>query len=218
MWRVAALVLIVAVNGGSVVAAAEEAQPESSGRGYLDGLIAFVSPVTNGVAAIRDSARPVVTRTTGTVDALIGDAYYYGHWVSRDYSEAARWYRRAAAAGNSQAQATLGDMYYYGRNLPQDFVAAVHWWQLAADQGVAMAQLNLSVMYANGDGIERDYVKAHMYANLAVARLPPGEDHDIALKNRETIAQAMTREQVAEAQRLAREWRPVSSAVAEQRP
>lgn len=207
MWRVAALVLVIAVGGGSVAAVAQEAQTEPGGRGYLDGLM---EPVMSGVAAIRNSARPVVTRTNGTVDALIGDAYYYGHWVSRDYSEAARWYRRAAANGNPQAQATLGDMYYYGRNLPQDFVAAVHWWQLAANQGVAMAQLNLSVMYANGDGIERDYVKAHVYANLAVARLPPGEDHDIALKNRETIAKAMTREQVAEAQTLARQWRPTS--------
>ena len=208
MWRVAALVLVVALSAGSVVARAQEAPSQPSERGYLDGLLA---PVVNGVSAIRNSARPVVTRTTGTVEALIGDAYYYGHWVSRDYSEAARWYRRAAASGNPMAQATLGDMYYYGRNLPQDFVAAVYWWQLAADQGVAMAQLNLSVMYANGDGTERDYVKAHMYANLAVSRLPPGEDHDIALKNRETIAKAMTREQVAEAQTLARQWRPTSA-------
>jgi TPR repeat protein len=212
MWRVAALTLVVALSALPIVASAQEPQSDGGGGGYLGSLKSWTAPVIDGVVAVRNSARPVVTHTAGTVETLIGDAYYYGHWVSRDYAEAARWYRRAAADGNPQAQATLGDMYYYGRNLPQDFVAAVRWWQFAADQGVALAQLNLSVMYANGDGIERDYVKAYMYSNLAVARLPAGEDHDIALKNRDMIAKAMTREQVAEAQRLAREWHPTATA------
>jgi TPR repeat protein len=74
------------------------------------------------------------------------------HAVSRDYSEAARWYRAAAEHNNAMAQSTLGDIYYYGRGVPQDFVAAVQWWKLAAEQGMAVAQLNLGVMYANGDG------------------------------------------------------------------
>jgi TPR repeat protein len=151
---------------------------------------------------------PPVTRGIGTLEAVIGDAYYYGHWVSRDYAAAARWYRRAAVSGNALAQSTLGDMYYYGRDVPQDFAMAASWWRLAADQGVALAQLNLSVLYANGDGVEQDYVKSHMYANLAAAQLPPGDDHAIASKNRDIIAKAMTPAQLAEAQRLAREWRP----------
>jgi TPR repeat protein len=84
----------------------------------------------------------------------------------------------------------------------------VMWWQTAADQGIAIAQLNLSVMYANGDGVEQDYVKSHMYANLAAAHLPLGEDREIAIKNRDVIAKTLTPAQIAEAQRLAREWRP----------
>jgi TPR repeat protein len=211
MWRVAAVIVFVVATAPGVAAAQGTPPGPPDGGDYLDGLKTLAAPLVNGVTAVRNAARPVVTHSAGTVEALVGDAYYYGHWVSRDYSEAARWYRRAAANGNAMAQATLGDMYYYGRNLPQDFVAAVYWWQFAADQGVGLAQLNLSVMYANGDGTERDYVKAYMYANLAVARLPPGEDHDIALKNRDMIARAMTREQVAEAQRLAREWRPAAA-------
>jgi uncharacterized protein len=99
-------------------------------------------------------------------------------------------------------------MYYYGRDVPQDFVSAANWWQRAADRGVAIAQLNLSVMYANGDGVEQDQVKSHMYANLAAAHLPPGEDHDIAAKNRDIVAKGLTPAQLVEAQRLARDWRP----------
>jgi hypothetical protein len=163
------------------------------------------------IAPLRDSlsgALPPVIHGIATLESLIGDAYYYGHWVSRDYAEAGRWYRRAAASGNAMAASTLGDMYYYGRDVPQDYAGAVMWWQTAAARGVAIAQLNLSVMYANGDGVDQDYVKSHMYANLAAAHLPLGEDRDIAIKNRDIIAKTLTPAQLAEAQRLATEWRP----------
>ena len=47
-----------------------------------------------------------------------------------------------------------------------------------------------------------------MWYNLAAARMPPGEDRDVAVKNRDSIVKFMTPAQVAEAQRLAREWKP----------
>ena len=59
-----------------------------------------------------------------------------------------------------------------------------------------------------GRGVTQDYVLAHMWYNLAAARLPPGEDGDMAVRNRDLIAKRMTPEQIAEAQRLAREWKP----------
>jgi hypothetical protein len=205
------LVVLVVGNSASLAANDSAADPNSpdSKTGNLVGTIeALVTPIRDNLAFAFHSVAPPVTRGIGTIEDLIGDAYYYGHWVTRDYAAAAHWYRRAAASGNALAQSTLGDMYYYGRDVPQDFAAAAAWWRLAADQGVALAQLNLSVLYANGDGVEQDYVKSHMYANLAAAQLPPGDDHAIASKNRDIIAKAMTAAQLAEAQRLAREWRP----------
>ena len=221
MNRVLVLVirlLLALVGWGSASMAADEvtADPEAPSAKADDAkaedsvgtVEALVAPIRDNLAFAFHSVMPPVTRGLGAVEDLIGDAYYYGHWVTRDYAAAARWYRRAAASGNALAQSTLGDMYYYGRDVPQDFASAATWWQLAADQGVALAQLNLSVLYANGDGVEQDYVKSHMYANLAAAQLPPGDDHAIASKNRDIIAKAMTPAQLAEAQRLAREWRP----------
>ncbi len=38
--------------------------------------------------------------------------------------------------------------------------------------------------------------------------LPLGEDRDLAVENRDLIEDRMTPAQVAEAQRLAREWKP----------
>ena len=179
--------------------------------GLMATLRSYAASIEAGASAAWDSIIPPTENGLGTIEALIADAYYYGHGVSRDYTEAARWYRRAAVHSNAMAQSTLGDIYYYGRGVPQDFLEAAQWWQLAADQGVAVAQLNLGVMYANGDGVQQDYVKSHCYTNLAAARRPPGQDRDIAVKNRDIVGKLMNPGQIAEAQRLARTWHPKSS-------
>jgi TPR repeat protein len=203
MKRLLALVSIVAVMAGPLAAAAADKKPEREPSRWMAVLDSLMAPVEESFATAIDSVVPPMT-----VEALVGDAYYYGHAVSRDYGEAARWYRAAAEHRNAMAQSTLGDIYYYGRGVPQDFVAAVEWWKLAAEQGVAVAQLNLGVMYANGDGVPQDYVKSHLYTNLAAAHLPPGEDRDIALRNRDIVGKLMNPVQLAEAQRLARDWQP----------
>jgi TPR repeat protein len=185
------------------------AQDFSAGAAdYLGKARALAAAVESaGVSAFRFAGRKA-ERGVGVVEALIGDAYYYGHGVSRNYAEAVRMYRRAAAKGSAMAQSNLGEIYFYGRGAPQDFAEAVRWWTLAAEANVHTAQLNLSVMLANGDGAPQDYVRAHMYANLAASQLEPGEDQDTAIKNRDIVAKLMTHEQLSEAQRLAREWRP----------
>lgn len=207
-----ALVLagIVVTAGGALAAAPGDSAADTPPGGFMATLRAYTSAVGEGVSAAFESFKPSADSSLGTVEALIGDAYYYGHGVARNYTEATRWYRRAAQYSNPMAESTLGDIYYYGRGVPQDFVAAAQWWQRAAAQGVAVAQLNLGVVYANGDGVPQDYVKSHLYSNLAAARLPPGQDRDIAVKNREIVRKLMTPAQVAEAQRLARDWRPQS--------
>ena len=98
-------------------------------------------------------------------------------------------------------------MYNSGRGVPQDDAEAVRWFRLAAEQGVAAAQLALGVSYATGQGVAQDDVEAHMWTDLAVAR-SSGEDRDLYVKNRDFYAAKMTTEQVAEAQRRAREWKP----------
>jgi hypothetical protein len=58
-------------------------------------------------------------------------------------------------------------------------------------------------MHYSGKGIPQDYVVAHMWLNLAAAR-----GNANALRNRDIAAKKMTSAQIAEAQRLAREWKP----------
>jgi len=59
--------------------------------------------------------------------------------------------------------------------------------------------------------VSQDYIQAHMWYNLATASAEDDEDRDMAAKGRDEVAEKMTSEQIAEAQRLAREWKPKNS-------
>jgi hypothetical protein len=63
-------------------------------------------------------------------------------------------------------------------------------------------------MYDQGQGVSQNYVRAHKWYNLAAAHYAASEkeDRDRAVKNRDLLAATMTPAQVAEAQKLAREW------------
>jgi hypothetical protein len=135
----------------------------------------------------------------------LGFMYATGEGVPQDDAEAVRWYRLAADQGHAEAQNNLGIMYSTGAGVSQDDAEAVRWFRLAADQGDADAQNNLGSMYATGRGVPQDYAEAHMWTNLAASRLT-GERRDISVKNRDIFAAKMTAEQIAEAERLAREW------------
>jgi len=133
----------------------------------------------------------------------LGFMYGKGEAVTQDYKEAVKWYRKAADQGVDRAQYNLGVMYDNGQGVTQDYAAAVRWYRMAADQGYAGAQHSLGFMYNKGWGVTQDYVQAHMWYNLAATQ---GEKR--ARKFRDLLAEKMTPDQIAEAQRLAREWKP----------
>ena len=122
-------------------------------------------------------------------------------------AEAGRWLRQAGEQGHAGAQANLGVMYANGDGVPQDAAEAVRWYRLAAEQGHAQAQFNLGIMYDTGRGVPQDNVSAHMWLNLAAAQ-STGEDRARYVTVRDRVAEGMTREDLSEAQRRAREWSP----------
>ena len=132
-------------------------------------------------------------------DAL--DAYYRG-----DYSTAEALFREAAEQGDAGSQFALGTMYDTGRGLPQDFAKAIKWYRKAAERGEGLAQLRLGVMYEKGVGIAQDLVMAHKWLHLAATG---GRDQSgLVAQARDRIGSKLTPDQLAEAQRLAREWKP----------
>jgi TPR repeat protein len=128
--------------------------------------------------------------------------YHDGQGVPQNDAEALKWYRLAADQGNAQAQANLGIMYEKGQGVPRNAAEAMRWYRLAADLGNPRAQSGLGAMYADGQG---DYVNAYMWFTLSAA-----QGYQNGIKNRDKIAERMTPAQIAEAQKLAREWKPTT--------
>jgi len=132
----------------------------------------------------------------------LGVCYDTGKGVPKDDAEAVKWWRKAAEQGNAKAQSNLGICYVTGSGVPKDDAEAVKWWRKAAEQGFADAQYNLGIRYATGSGIVKDAVEAYKWGLLAGA-----QGMNEAKKFMADVEQLMTREQIAEGQKLARSFK-----------
>ena len=148
----------------------------------------------------------------GYADAqfYLGVMYSEGEGVPPDYQQAAQWFRKAAEQGDSSAQFNLGLAYSNGEGVLQDYGEALRWYRQAANQGHAAAQNNLGLKYEYGEGTAQDYVQAHKWYNLAASAATDQESRERAVKNRNSVERRMSSTQIAEAQRLAREWTPTT--------
>lgn len=135
-------------------------------------------------------------------------AYEYAE--AGNYAEAVKLYRRSANQGFSPAALNLALLFHKGQGVPQDYAEAVKFYRMAATQGdytepivrsiMRQAQFNLGLIYYYGRGVLQDHVSAHMWWNLAGSN---GSKNGI--KYRDDIATTMAPNQIAEAQRRARD-------------
>ena len=152
------------------------------------------------VSKFRTAARNGSARAQTTLSAR----YYKGEGgVSRDYEKAFYWSSKAAAQGHADAQTMLGILYGQGKGVEKDHKQAAVWFRRAAEQGHATAQYSLGIQYFMGEGVPRDCVQAYVWSSLAVLQSVAS-----ARTVRDACEKRMTPEQIAEAQRLSREWEP----------
>jgi tetratricopeptide (TPR) repeat protein len=118
-----------------------------------------------------------------------------------DYVTALKLLRPLAEEGNASAEQLVGTVYFHQNNM----VEAVKWYRKAGDQGYGQAQRNLGYHYQKGIGVLRDVVTADMWLNLAAAA---GESD--AADERDELEKRMSPAQIAEAEKLAREWKPIT--------
>jgi TPR repeat protein len=92
--------------------------------------------------------------------------------------------------------------------VPQDNAEAAKWYRAAADRGDPQAQYNLGLAYAKGEGVEQDNISAHAWFNIAASRFAASDagNRNLAISNREAVARKLTPEEIADAQKRAREW------------
>jgi hypothetical protein len=115
-----------------------------------------------------------------------------------------------ARKGDADAQFDLGKNYETGRiGLPKDIAQAQYWYRQAADQGDAYAEASLGILFNFGKGVPRDYAEAFLWYERAALHAPAG-DRGTIVEMRDAIAENLTPQQIAEAQRLAREWKPAA--------
>ncbi len=149
----------------------------------------------------------------------LGRLYVSGQGVLVDYVQAYKWSRAAADQDDPLGEFTIATVNALGNGRPVDAREALVWARKAAEQDCeskfrlpaicAQAQAMLGDGYLVGAGVPQDYIYAYMWANLAAATLPADNAmKKVATTTRDLAASQMTREQMGEAQRLAREWKP----------
>jgi TPR repeat protein len=186
--------------------------------------------LTNGYS---DQLKQAAEQGNMIAQEALAEAYARGHGCEHDVQEALKWYRKAAEQGLAEAQCNLGmdgifgdktegtewirkaaqhgsapaqtqlGVYYYrGVGVPKNTAEGAKWLLKAAEQGYAEGQSQLGLSYFSGDGVPADYVEAYKWISLAEAQgFTRG---DVPLSRLQRI---MTREQIGEGQRLARQFR-----------
>jgi len=131
----------------------------------------------------------------------LGMLYAKGMGVPENQTEATRWLRGAAEQGHARAAWEMSRRYAEGTGVPKSATDEATWVQRAADLGSIRAMFVLGNKHRRGAGVPRDLVPAHMWFNLA--RALGSADARPVLRQLEA---KLTPEQIAQAQRLAREW------------
>jgi uncharacterized protein len=128
---------------------------------------------------------------------LLGRLYEMGQGVTKNQDEAEKWYKKSAKLGDSEAQWWLGLIY----SAEGRYRAAEYYLRMAAESRDELSQYALGQMYSEGKGVIQDFAQAHMWFNLSAA-----QNYKPAKKAKDDIEKNMTQNQIAEAQKLAREW------------
>jgi TPR repeat protein len=155
-------------------------------------------------AVALDLWQPLAEQGDPDAQAGLGSLYLGGYGVARDETAAMAWFRKAADQGHAGGQFSLASLYYARK----EYGPAASWYRRTAEQGNSLAQIRLARMYAEGPGLARDDVQAYRWFAVAAMRGADSYARTNAVKGRDAVAMKMTPAQVAEAERLVREWKP----------
>src|SRR5215471_639528 len=175
---------------------------------------AFAGPMEDAGAAYKrgDYAtamkliRPLAEQGNTSAAYNLGTMYYNGEGTRRDYAEALKWYRQAGSKGDVESARRAGFMYANGQGVSRDDAEAVKWYRIAADKGDPEGANNLAVIYSTRE----DKVQAYKWFTIAAERFPASakDKRDKAQKNSEILKKKMTPAEVAESEKLARDFKP----------
>jgi len=103
----------------------------------------------------------------------LGNAYYKGRGVEKNYGESVKWYRRSAEHGDADAAVEVGTAYQSGKGIEKDYGEALKWFTKAAVVGHARGQNEVAWLLATcPESSYRNGATALDYARKAVAQSP----------------------------------------------
>jgi TPR repeat protein len=141
-----------------------------------------------------------------TAQFTLGLRYLNGQGLTKDNVEGVRWLRKAAEQGHAGAQFNFGLSYLKGSGVAKDVGEAMKLFQKAAERGHAGAQVFIGAAYADGEHVAKDDVQAHKWMELAAE-----QGNEDAKRYLPVIEARMSKEQIDEAQRLARNFKPIKN-------
>jgi TPR repeat protein len=123
-------------------------------------------------------------------------------YQKQDYSGALKEWQPLADGGSRDAQYNVALLYVDGKGVVRNYEEAAKWFERAANQGQLGAQHNLGAMYGKGDGVKRDYVQAYKWLSICAAQNYAG-----CAAQRDLIEKKLKGSKLADAQRLASDWK-----------
>ena len=131
---------------------------------------------------------------------VLGFIFSNGQGVEENDEEAVDWVRKAAIQGYPFAQHQLASLLFHGRGVLQNREEALRWLHRAAKQGLRTAQRDLAGFYQTGEGVKKDLVEAYKLLLLS----------GVVEELQKPLADTLTAEEVAEAERRAAAFTPRS--------
>ena len=178
-------------------------------HGHAEAQFALGRGYSVGEGVLEDTGRAIEWYTKAAEQGLaeaqcrLGTLYLFDKRIPKDPAKAVDWFTKAATKGHIEAQGILGSIYDSGNEVPKDATKAAEWYTKSAEQGNPFAQVNLGVMHLTGKGVLKDTVRAHFWWNIANTSPDPVFHRDLTL-----LENGMTPAQIAEAQEMAREFKP----------
>ena len=162
-------------NGGYHTAMKWFQKAQASGDPDATCQIGFLYDYGHGVDKNESYAQSLYLKaaTGGSTLAMriIGNDYTSDYGFHRkNYSEAKKWYERAAAAGDYMAMIYLAGLYFSGRGVPMSVKDANDWIQRAIDAGGTHVYEILAIFFASGNELPKDCARAVRMLRLAVER------------------------------------------------
>jgi TPR repeat protein/transglutaminase-like putative cysteine protease len=91
---------------------------------------------------------------------LLARRYERGNGVEKDGTQAVKWYKAAAQAGDADSIEDLGNLFFRGAVVEKDPAQTIAWWNKAAEAGNSEAMASLGKLYLGGYGVPEDQARA----------------------------------------------------------